>query len=63
MDVCFTPMGATYSARDTEPNMERMNQVPRAIVSRSGARASREILILPNGATRVKRKILTEVLQ
>ena len=62
LDVCFTPLGASYMASDSSTrDLTRMAQIPVAHISRSNAPGRREVLILPNGATRVKRKVLEEV--
>jgi len=62
LDVCFTPIGATYMADNASTlELSRMTQIPIARVSRASTPGYREVLVLPNGATRVKRKVLEEV--
>jgi hypothetical protein len=61
LDVCFTPIGATYMAKSASTReLLRMTQIPIARVSRASTPGFREVLVLPNGATRVKRKVLEE---
>ncbi len=61
LDVCFTPMGATFtrSAHDA-PTMTRMAGIHTAQVQRTGQDWRRDVLIVPGGAARVKGKFLTE---
>lgn len=59
LDVCFTPLGATYLA-DKDTPMTRLTGIPVARVSRTNTPGFREILVLPNGATRVKSKVIEE---
>ena len=62
LDVCFTPMGATFSR--TNPGlatMSRMAGVHVAQVTREGVEGvRRDILIVPGGAARVKGKFAEE---
>ena len=61
LDVCFTPMGATYTRTDASVNvLARMAGIHTAQVSRTGALGRRDILILPGGAARVKGKFVDE---
>jgi len=62
LDVCFTPMGATFSR--TNPGlttMSRMTGVHVAQVTREGVEGvRRDVLIVPGGAARVKGKFAEE---
>jgi len=62
LDVCFTPMGATFSR--TNPGlatMDRMAGVHIAQVTRDGVEGvRRDVLIVPGGAARVKGKFAEE---
>lgn len=62
LDVCFTPMGATFTRTDPEAlMMERMAGVHVAQVTREGLdNIRRDVLILPGGSARVKGKFATE---
>lgn len=62
LDVCFTPMGATFS-RTTQgvATMNRMPGVHVAQVTREGVEGvRRDVLIVPGGAARVKGKFAEE---
>lgn len=61
LDVCFSPLGASFSRTDTSSAvMTRMTGVNVAQVTREGTASRRDILILPNGAARVKGKVVEE---
>jgi hypothetical protein len=61
LDVCFTPLGASYMADNSSTMaLTRMTQIPIARVSRPPTPGYREVLVLPSGATRVKRKVISE---
>lgn len=62
LDVCFTPMGATFTRTDLESAvMTRMTGVHVAQVTREGLdNIRRDVLILPGGTARVKGKIATD---
>lgn len=61
LDVCFTPMGATFSRIDADSLvMERMTGVHVAEVTRDGSEGRRDVLILPGGSARVKGKFVEE---
>ena len=59
VDVCFTPLGSTYF-QDKDNPMQRLTGIPIARIRRSGTPGHREVLVMPNGATRVKRKVIQE---
>jgi type II secretory pathway pseudopilin PulG len=54
LDVCFTPLGATYSRTVSTSPLTMMTGVPVAQVTRPSVAGRREVLILPNGTARVK---------
>lgn len=62
LDVCFTPMGATFTRTNPEAAvMTRMTGVHVAQVTREGLDGiRRDVLILPGGSARVKGKFVTE---
>ncbi|HEY6726562.1 MAG TPA: prepilin-type N-terminal cleavage/methylation domain-containing protein [Polyangiaceae bacterium] len=61
LDVCFTPMGATFTRTDPEAVMERMKGVHVAQVTRQGLdNIRRDVLILSGGSARVKGKFVQE---
>jgi len=61
LDVCFTPMGATFTRTDAEATvMTRMTGVHEAQVTRDGVAGRRDVLILPGGTARVKGKFVEE---
>ena len=61
LDVCFTPMGATFTRDTATAAMVRMTGVQVAQVTRDGAEGvRRDVLILPGGAARVKGKFVEE---
>lgn len=61
LDICFTPMGATYTRTNTESLvMTRMTGVQVAQVTREGTAGRRDVLILPGGSARVKGKFVEE---
>jgi prepilin-type N-terminal cleavage/methylation domain-containing protein len=61
LDVCFSPMGATFSrSLSSATVLNRMTGINVAEVTRTGTLGRRDILILPNGAARVKGRFVTE---
>lgn len=60
LDVCFTPMGATYERTSADAVMRRMRGVRVAQVTREGSAGRRDVLILPGGSARVKGKFVEE---
>jgi len=61
LDVCFSPMGATFTRTDADsPTMTRMTGVQIAQVTREGSEGRRDVLILPGGSARVKGKFVEE---
>ena len=61
LDVCFTPLGATYTRTLNQAAvLDRMTGIHTAQVTRSGVLGRRDVLILPGGSARVKGKFVTE---
>lgn len=62
LDVCFTPMGATFTRDDPEATvLTRMTGVHVAQITREGLdNIRRDVLILPGGTARVKGKFVEE---
>jgi prepilin-type N-terminal cleavage/methylation domain-containing protein len=62
LDICFTPMGATFTRTLTDAEvLDRMTGIHTAQVTRTGMDGSRrDILIVPGGSSRVKGKFVTE---
>jgi len=61
LDVCFSPMGATFSRTNPASAMTRMTGVHVAQVTREGLPGRRDVLIVPGGSARVKGKVVEEV--
>ncbi len=61
LDVCFTPMGATYTRTLAAATvLKPMTGIHIASVTRTGALGRRDVLIVPGGSARVKGKFVTE---
>lgn len=61
LDVCFSPMGATFSRTDAALPMTRMAGVQVARVTREGLEnIRRDVLIVPGGSAHVKGKVVEE---
>jgi len=60
LDVCFSPMGTTFSRTDPADAMTRMKGVHVARVTRDGIPGRRDVLIVPGGSARVKGKVVEE---
>jgi type IV fimbrial biogenesis protein FimT len=55
LDVCFTPMGRTFSRTTSGLDLNTMNGVYEARVTRANtASRTRSVMILPNGAARLQ---------
>ena len=64
LDVCFTPMGATFFRDQANAAvMTRMTGVQVARVTREGTVGHRDVLIVPGGAARVKGKFVEEAVE
>lgn len=61
LDICFTPLGATYERDEaSELTLTPMTGVRVAQVNRTDTIGRRDVLILPGGASRVKGKYVEE---
>lgn len=58
LDICFTPLGATFSRTNAALGMSRMTGVQLARVTREGLSGHRDVLIVPGGSARVKGKVV-----